>query len=108
MRATLSHSSSDPKTNRATVHFDTSDSGCDPQALEEQIKRTVTLTEQVKKMDRKMGVSKDYIKFQIRQQKGTVGSMLNSTGDSDMMDYDYGETTWDGDDHDIMQDLDDD
>lgn len=88
------------------MHFDSSDGGCDAQILEDQLKRTQLLTQQVRVMDRKLGISKDYIKYQIRQQKG-AGAMMQST-DPDMMDYDYAENHWDMDDHDIMQDMDDD
>lgn len=90
------------------MHFDSSNpSGCDPLALETQIKRTVTLTQHVKAMDRKLALSKDYIKWQARQIKAAGGAGLQQM-DSDMMDFDYGGEGWDDEQHDLLQELDDD
>lgn len=111
IRATLSQSSSDPATSQTTVCFagnPTADAAS-AQALEEQIKRIVALSSQVKHMDRKLGLTKEYLQFSSRNMKGGL-SMPSLMGmDSEMME-DYGGGVWGEDDTDevLMQDFDDD
>jgi COP9 signalosome complex subunit 3 len=99
---------------QTTVQFDTGhiDEADNLHALKEQIQRVVRLNAQVKQMDRKLGLSKEYIQYFNKQAKNsggnTSGGILNV--DSDMMDYDYGGgATWADEDMDetVMQDFED-
>lgn len=60
-------------------------------------------------MDRKLGLSKEYIQYQSRQGKNGGTSLSALMLDSDTMDYEYGGAPWNDDDPDetIMQDFDD-
>lgn len=104
--ASLSQSGLDPQT---TVHFDSSpvEEARNLAVLEEQIQRIVTLNEQVEQMDRKLGLTKEYIQFTTRQGKAPGGGgPVGLSMDSDMMDLEYG-AAWGDDDPDetIMQDF---
>jgi COP9 signalosome complex subunit 3 len=83
----------DPALSQTTVHFDSNpiEEVRNLQALEEQIQRIVTLNKQVKQMDRKLGLTKEYIQFSAKQGKGSGGG--NASGlmamESDMMELDY-------------------
>lgn len=95
IRATLSQ---DFSTEQTIVHFHTNpiQEATNLHALEVQIKRTIALSSQVKYMDRKLGLSKEYLQYSIKAISGKPGgggaiSLLNSMGsDADVMDFDYG------------------
>lgn len=115
IRASLSHSSPDPKTSETTVHFHNNPLSelRNLRALEAQISRTISLTKQVKTMDRKLGLSKEYIQYTNRLAKmaGGGSSLLSAMGasDPDAMDFDYGGAGWADDEPEetIMQDFED-
>lgn len=68
------------------------------------------MTKQVKAMDRRLGLSKEYIQYTNRLAKMAGGSSLLSMGsDPDAMDFDYGGANWADDEPEetIMQDFDD-
>jgi COP9 signalosome complex subunit 3 len=79
--------------SQTTVHFDSNpiEEVRNLRALEEQIHRTVVLNKQVKQMDKKLGLTKEYIQFVSKQGKGSGGGnppgLMNM--DSDMMELDY-------------------
>ncbi|KAI5776631.1 hypothetical protein EDC01DRAFT_681752 [Geopyxis carbonaria] len=113
IRATLSQSDKDPAKSQTTVHFnnDSMLESHNSRALEEQIMRTVKLTNQVKLMDRKLGLSKEYIQFQIKQAKFAARDQSHSNADPDLMDFDYGgEGQWPEDENEetVMHDFDED
>lgn len=108
------HSGPDLKTSETTVHFHNNPLSelRNLRALEAQISRTISLTKQVKAMDRKLGLSKEYIQYTNRLAKmAGGGSSLLSMGasDPDAMDFDYGGASWADDEPEetIMQDFDD-
>jgi COP9 signalosome complex subunit 3 len=110
--ASLSQSGPDPSASQTTVHFDSSpvEEARNLALLEEQIQRIVALNEQVKQMDRKLGLTKEYIQFTTRQGKAPGGGgPVGLSMDSDMMELEYG-AVWGDDDPDetIMQDIGDD
>jgi len=111
--ASLSQSGPDPSMLQTTVQFDTGhiDEADNLHALKEQIQKVVRLNAQVKQMDRKLGLSKEYIQYFNKQAKSSGG---NTSGgilsvDSDMMDFDYGGAAWADEDMDetVMPDFED-
>lgn len=111
IRASLSQSEPDYKLSQTTVHFHNNPLSelRNLRALDSQISRTISLTKQVKAMDRKLGLSKEYIQWANRLAKmAGGGSSLLSMGDPDAMDFDYG-GGWADDEPEetIMQDFDD-
>ncbi|TGZ84473.1 hypothetical protein EX30DRAFT_391924 [Ascodesmis nigricans] len=107
IKATLSHSSPDPAASKTTVSFagDATADAVDGLALEEQIMRIVSLSIQVKSMDRKMGISNEYLQFLTRASKGNGGFPSLMQMDPEILD-EYGGGWGDDDDMDEMQDND--
>lgn len=97
IRASLLHDSPSLPNPGCVIHFHNNPQSekRNLQALEEQIMRTVAITNQAKAMEKRLGVSKEYITFLNKLGKsggsGVVGG--GNLGDADSMDtgdmYDY-------------------
>lgn len=95
------------------MHFDTDpvEEANNLLALEEQIQRIVALNKLVNQMDRKLGLTKEYLMFQAKQGKNGSGSIGSLLAESDPMEYEYiEEAPWTGnevddDDETVMYDF---
>ncbi|KAL7269298.1 hypothetical protein RUND412_008045 [Rhizina undulata] len=107
LRASLSHTGDNSQT---TVHFHNNPISelRTLRALESQILRTVSVTNMAKDMNRKLGLSREYIMFANRSSKLSMSAALSRVEDPDAMEFDYGQGGWDDDgDETVMQDFDD-
>ncbi|KAI9787569.1 MAG: hypothetical protein M1839_000100 [Geoglossum umbratile] len=113
LSATLSHPpQTEEQQSLAVVHFVPGSQGISEaeqlQKVEEQIERTVAVTEQIKNLDRKFGLSKEYITWVHKNKKtAALGSSLGGPkqdGGEDLESMDIG---WDAGvmDEDMMEDF---
>ncbi|RPA93717.1 hypothetical protein L873DRAFT_1815426 [Choiromyces venosus 120613-1] len=109
--ASLSHSHPNPEQSQTTVHFHNHpvDESRNLAALQVELRRIMTLNKQMKTINKKYGMSREFIQYMVKMAKMSGNSGLAGMAEPDPMDFDYG-FNWPEDEPEeaIMQDLDDD
>jgi len=109
--ASLSHSHPDPEQSQTTVHFHNHpvDESCNLAALQVELRRIMTLNKQMKTINKKYGMSREFIQHMVKVAKMSGSSVLAGMAEPDLMDFDYS-FGWAEDEPEetIMQDFEDD
>ncbi|KAG0636556.1 hypothetical protein HOY80DRAFT_1054128 [Tuber brumale] len=109
--ASLSHSHPNPEQSQTTVHFHNHpvDESCNLAALQVELRRIMALNKQMKTINKKYGMSREFIQYMVKMAKMSGSGVLAGMAEPDLMDFDYG-FSWAEDEPEeaIMQDLEDD